>query len=65
MKTAPEKEQTYPQVRPNPYHRAIPWLFWSGFLGITIMGGWIGYEKYFQRSLLKSTSLSCLSFRAS
>ncbi len=50
MKTAPKKEQTYPQVRPNPYRRAIPWLLWSGLLGITIMGGWLGYEKYSQRS---------------
>ncbi|MGL5832839.1 MAG: efflux RND transporter periplasmic adaptor subunit [Waterburya sp.] len=49
MKTAPKKQQVYTHVKPNPYRRAIPWLVWSGILGITIMGGWLGYEKYAQQ----------------
>jgi HlyD family secretion protein len=50
MKTAPKEQQTSFQAntkKPNYYYRrAKSWLLWSGFCGIMIMGGWLGYEKY-------------------
>jgi HlyD family secretion protein len=41
-KTVPEKK--------NHYRRAIPWLVGSGLLGVTLMGGWVGYKKYFYQT---------------
>jgi HlyD family secretion protein len=34
----------------NPYRRSIPWLVGSSLLCVTIMGGWLGYEKYFHQA---------------
>lgn len=34
----------------NYYRRAIPWLVGSGLLCVTLMGGWVGYKKYFQQT---------------
>jgi HlyD family secretion protein len=50
MKTASKEQQTSSQAntkKPNYYYRkAKSWLLWSGFLGIMITGGWLGYQKY-------------------
>lgn len=51
MKTAPKKQQISTQVKPNPYRKAIPWLVWSGLLGMGVIGGWLGYEKYLHQEL--------------
>jgi HlyD family secretion protein len=49
MKTASKEQQTSQAniKKSNYYYRkAKSWLLWSGFLGIMIMGSWLGYQKY-------------------
>ncbi|NJO93577.1 MAG: efflux RND transporter periplasmic adaptor subunit [Hydrococcus sp. RM1_1_31] len=35
----------------NYYRRAIPWLLGSGVLCVTLMSVWVGYKKYFHKTL--------------